>query len=1307
MAWISATAAERGARASALTPDQRIPFNNSNVIGSPEPVQYRTKKIFENLQLVQPIYLIAEPGTNNYFVIEHKGHWAGPGSIRRFSNEPCAAEAEILLEIDYLIYGMTCHPNYVENGYIYVTANGPVSAGQETFQRIIRYTVERTSPYKIDPKSELVIIQWETDGPGHNGGEPGFGPDGMLYCPTGDGTSGRDVYGTGQGVDDLLSVMLRIDVDHPDPARPYSIPKDNPFINYPGARPEIWAFGFRNPYRMTFDRKTGQLWVGQVGEGRWEQVYLVQRGENYGWSVQEGSHPFHFGRKAGPGPIIPPTIEHPNSEFRSLTGGVVYYGSELPELHGTYIYGDFVTGRIWGARHDGEKVTWQRELADTAFAIVGFAEGIDGELIVVDHKTGLHKLEPRPEEAWGPPFPTKLSETGLFTSVPDHQVHPGLIPYAVNSPLWSDGAHKQRFIALPGTSQIEFHGEKSWDLPEGAVLVKTFALDEQVGNPPSRRRVETRLMTKQQGEWVGYSYEWNAEQTEAVLVDRTGKDKTLVIMDPESPSGEREQVWHYPSRAECMMCHTRAANFLLGLQTAQMNRPHEYLDGVRNQLETLAQLGIFNLPQPALPQPADAYPTFANPYDDAEPLEARVRSYLHVNCSICHQPNGGVNSKIDLRHATSLDGMKVVSRAPIHDSLGVARARLIAPGAPHRSLLLERTSRRGRGQMPPLATALVDKQAVEMLTNWVKQLPPLGRARISVNNPMLPPNWALLQRELLRANVEACEEFFDRYFDERGWLLCVERWGGYDGPNDAIENLIHWPILHAAGASDSILHMYKKAWEGHLLQFTQAKTVEVPYARDGMYYKEFPVMMDWLHNAEGLTVFMLQGLSDPHDDRRRERLRRFAGFYMNEDPQAQNYDPQHRIIRSMFNGSRGPLLRKTTSLDWAGDPIEFKGRFRLRERGQTSYEQIVAHFKDYNDIVGDHPSNLLVTALPLKAYMLEHDQKYKDWVLEYVGAWRERMIENGYLIPSNIGLDGKIGSAADGKWYGGVYGWGFTVVNPVNGQLVDRQTMHLAIHGFTNAVLLTGDLSLLDPWRKQMDVVNSNQKIVDGKIVYPHKYGDNGWYSFNPGPYRVGATEIYYMTFNDDDLARVPNNPWFQYLSGKNPDYPEQVLRSDFSNIRARVAAMRADSTTPDTRLSNESLSMNPASVRSLTELTMGGLLPGRQGLVLHCRLRYFDPVKRRAGLPEGVAALIEKMTDDKVVVTLVNTNQIDSRTVVVQAGGYAEHQFVSVDYDGGHAGIDASHFTVELAPDSGSRLALRMERYVNQPTLTFPWDRY
>ena len=171
---------------------------------------------------------------------------------------------------------------------------------------------------------------------------------------------------------------------------------------------------------------------------------------------------------------------------------------------------------------------------------------------------------------------------------------------------------------------------------------------------------------------------------------------------------------------------------------------------------------------------------------------------------------------------------------------------------------------------------------------------------IRIDTPAAPPEWALLERELFRANTEACREFFDRYFDERGWLLCVERWGGDDGPDDAIENVNDWPLLHALGGPDVILKMYRQALEGHFRQYTLAKTTEVPFARDGMYYKEFPVMFDWQHNGEGMTVFALQGLSDAANTNFQKRVRRFAGFYLNEDPGAPNYDPKHRIIRLLM-----------------------------------------------------------------------------------------------------------------------------------------------------------------------------------------------------------------------------------------------------------------------------------------------------------------------------------------------------------------------------------------------------------------------
>lgn len=574
---------------------------------------------------------------------------------------------------------------------------------------------------------------------------------------------------------------------------------------------------------------------------------------------------------------------------------------------------------------------------------------------------------------------------------------------------------------------------------------------------------------------------------------------------------------------------------------------------------------------------------------------------------------------------------------------------------------------------------------------------------ISIDSPMSPPVWALLERELLRQNANACREFFDKYFDDRGWLLCVERWGGDDGPDDAIENCLDWPVLHALGASDDILRMYKQAWEGHLRQYTLAKTTEVPFARDGMYYKEFPVMMDWLHNAEGLVVFNLQGLSDPDDARFAQRVKRYAGFYMGEENGAPNYDPRHKIIRSMFNGSRGPLLRKATALDWAGDPIEVENRFRPRH-GETSYAQMLEHFRDYTETLGDHPQNLKATTLGLNAFMLTQDDKYRRWLLEYVDAWRERMIANGNLIPTNIGRDGRIGGDAGGRWWGGVYGWGFSVFDPASRRTVHRNQHQAGFQGFMNAYLLTGDDRYLDPWRKQIDTVNSNRKVVDGQPAYPQMYGAEGWYDFRPEPYSHGAMELAWLSMKDEDWKRAPRSAWFEYLARRNDGFPEQALRADLARIGKQVRAIREDATTPDTRLADDPMANNPASVQSLIPLMLGGLHPGRSGSALFCRLRYFDPDSRRAGVPEDVAALIDEMTDDRVSVTLVNVSQTAMRRVVVQGGAYAEHTLTSVAVAGQTTRVDGSSVTVELAPGAGARLTLSMKRYSRPPTLHFPW---
>ena len=515
----------------------------------------------------------------------------GNTKVQRIVDDPATSEVETLLELDAVAYSIVFHPDFANNGFLYIGSNGPSSDKAPKKTQIHRYFMERQPPYKLDTASAKLIIEWTSDG--HNGGAMAFGNDGMFYVTSGDGTSDSDTNIVGQDMTTLLSKVLRIDVDHPDEGKAYSVPRDNPFVGMQGARPEIWTYGMRNPWRMTVDQKTGHLWVGQNGQDLWEQAYLIKKGENYGWSVMEGSHPFYPNRKPGPTPFVKPTIEHHHSEFRSLTGGIVYYGGQHAELQGSYLYGDYSTGKIWAMKHDGNKPLWHKELADSRLQITCFGTDSKGEILICDHcggdKGALYTLEPTPRDAGPSQFPRLLSETGLFASVKGHVVQPALIPYSVIAPLWGDNAYKERWIALPGgDTAMEFRTWRGWHFPERAVIVKSFALELQQGNPASRKWIETRLLTLQQGEWFGYSYSWNDEQTEAFLVQGKGQDKPFQI---QTPTGQRQQVWHYPSRAECMVCHSRAADWVLGLQTLQMTKDHKYGAVSDNQLRTLDHIG--------------------------------------------------------------------------------------------------------------------------------------------------------------------------------------------------------------------------------------------------------------------------------------------------------------------------------------------------------------------------------------------------------------------------------------------------------------------------------------------------------------------------------------------------------------------------------------------------------------------------------------------------------------------------------------------------------------------------------------------
>jgi glucose/arabinose dehydrogenase len=758
--------------------DRRVPLTTSKVAGWPDPPPpYRTRRVFDRWNFKHALHLHSNPAHDLVFIVEQAGQ------IVSLPVSGDKAPTEMLKIADADIYAMTFHPEYAKNRFVYVFSNGPNSK-PEKFNRILRYKTSGEPP-KCDPATMQVVIEWKSNG--HNGGDLAFGKDGMLYITSGDGTSDSDLDNTGQDLSDLCSGMIRIDVDRPDKGRNYSIPKDNPFLAVPKARGELWAFGFRNPWRMTFDSVTGDLLVGDVGQDMWEMIRLVTKGSNHGWSVTEGSQPFHTLRTKGPGEIVPPLIEHAHWESRSITGGVVYHGKKFPELDGVYIYGDYSTGKIWGLKWKGNKVTWKQDLALTRLRIVGIGTDNAGEIYFVDYDGLIHQLEKSPTVKEASSFPRTLSQSGLYLSVKDHKLHPALIPYGVNAQLWSDGTHKERAMAIPGTELLQWRDRDAWKFPENTTLVKTFSLDLADG---SRKRIETRFMTLQQGEWYGYSYAWRYDQSDADLVEAAGRNRVYPIHERKSATGKAELDWRYPSRLECMVCHTRASGYVLGLSTHQMNREFDYPHERRNQLLALDALEVFRFPKrdharaidsqakqlghlmsafarpvikagplsgladcwlvpayekaakrldgvrekyrkigdrvggetPRLPKPPSEYGKLVDPMNTKEPIEKRVRSYLHANCAHCHVWAGGGNSAIDLHIETPREKMKLINENPLHDRFGIENAKLVAPGSPERSVLLQRISRRGKGQMPPLATHQVDEQAVTMIREWIAGL---------------------------------------------------------------------------------------------------------------------------------------------------------------------------------------------------------------------------------------------------------------------------------------------------------------------------------------------------------------------------------------------------------------------------------------------------------------------------------------------------------------------------------------------------------------------------------------------------------
>ena len=655
-----------------------------------------TNRVFRNLPITDTVILLGSINDERWFSVEKNG------LVFSFdASNPDVSRLETVLDItDRVIddtsetglLGMAFHPLFPSQNTAYLFYTDQVDGEYQS--HLVEYS-SFDDGNTLDPASErrLLTITGHRNH-NHKGGTLAFGPDGYLYLGLGDGGNATE----SQNPFSLFGSLLRIDVDG---GQPYAIPPDNPFADGLQGAPEVSAYGFRNPWRWSIDPETNLIWLTDVGLSSWEEINIVEPGSNYGWPILEGPE-CRLELNCSTEGLTPPVhaYAHDASGGIVVVGGFVYRGATLPELEGTFIYADG-TDRVWALFFDDQGNPDPELLIDGGLAggfIRSMFQSDDGELYLV--KGGLiYQLVRSTGDGQANEFPATLAETGCVDPVSPTVMAEGVIPYDVNSAYWTDGAAKARWMALPDKETIELDADGDFLFPRGTVLIKEFSL--------FGKRVETRLFARHDnGDWAGYSYAWNEDETAAELVPATGRQIEI--------SGQRYSI---PSRSQCLACHTEAAGRALGPEVRQLNGELTYAATGRtaNQLTTLDVIGLLDKPLPDVPENLEALATI----DDASASIAdRALSYLHSNCSSCHRPDGGGRGPADLRFQP-LSKMNICDVAPETSDLGIEDARLLAPGDPQRSIISVRLASLSPEAMPPIGKNLVDIDAAAVLEEYI------------------------------------------------------------------------------------------------------------------------------------------------------------------------------------------------------------------------------------------------------------------------------------------------------------------------------------------------------------------------------------------------------------------------------------------------------------------------------------------------------------------------------------------------------------------------------------------------------------
>lgn len=740
----------------------------------PAAAGYTSENALGTLTFSNPICIRTLPGVTDVLFVVERG-----GSLQRvnlntntktaflnLSGYLSTAGTPITTSGECGFLSVAFHPDYNQNGLFFLFYSFRHAPNGEVHQRVARMRANGTpgnynAATSANTATHTPLISQRDEASNHNGGDLHFGPDGYLYISTGDEGAQYDGSDNARRINkDFLGGIARIDVDLKPGSLPpnphtqtnsssfssavhpgtYTIPPDNPFIGFTSwngftfaantVRTEWWSHGYRNPWRMTFDTPTGRLFVADVGQDNWEEVSIITRGANAGWSWREGAQA-HTPAVAPTSPpagwtSVAPIYDYPHSgttssvatQFRgnSITGGVISRGPRLTELNGQYVFGDYVSGRIWALQDTGA-ARWTPSLLITETANVVASFGLDprnGDVLYTTLTgTGQVKRIVRSFTGGTPP-PATLSATGAFSSLTTLTPRPGIVAYEPNVSFWSDHAQKRRWFSIPApASRMTWSADGAWTFPDGQVWIKHFEIEMQRGNPATKRRLETRFLVKNAAGAYGVTYRWRTDGSEADLVGAGGLDETLAISENGNPVS---QTWRYPSRTECMSCHTQQAGFALSFHTRQLNRDAVYGSVTRNQISALSDAGYFTSPA----GPVHHLPALAPATDTSVSLEWRVRSYLEVNCVQCHQP--GIGSGLwDARSATPTDDAGLINGALVNNG-GDPLNFWAVPGDTAHSMVLNRISGIGAARMPPLGTTVRDPGTEALLTEWIQSL---------------------------------------------------------------------------------------------------------------------------------------------------------------------------------------------------------------------------------------------------------------------------------------------------------------------------------------------------------------------------------------------------------------------------------------------------------------------------------------------------------------------------------------------------------------------------------------------------------